>query len=78
MAYISRPFWVRFGDFEFPAALAHFFRFNPGLVCPDDDVSLCHCGNVPQAQARWVVVAAGGGGFMRKSEATGSYNHLQK
>ena len=21
---ISRPFWVRFGDFEFPAALAHF------------------------------------------------------
>ena len=27
MASISRPFWVRFGDFEFPAALAHFFGF---------------------------------------------------
>ena len=26
MASISRPFLVRFGDFEFPAALAHFFQ----------------------------------------------------
>ena len=23
---ISRPFWIRFGDFGFPAALAHFFQ----------------------------------------------------
>ena len=28
MASIWRPFWIRFCDFEFPAALAHFFRGN--------------------------------------------------
>ena len=28
MASISRPFLVRFGDFEFPAALAHFYGGN--------------------------------------------------
>ena len=38
-------------------------------VAPDisqyDDVSLCHCGNVPQAHARRVVAAGGGGGRFR-------------
>jgi len=28
MASISRSFLVRFGDFEFPAALAHFYGGN--------------------------------------------------
>ena len=31
MASISRPFLVRFGDFEFPAALAHFSGANVAM-----------------------------------------------
>ena len=69
MASISRPFLVRFCDFEFPAALAHFFGFKletgprfPGKC--GGLVAMCHCGNVPQAHARRV---AGGWAVSRES-----------
>ena len=55
MASISRPFWVRFGDFEFPAALAQFSGGNvPMWHCAT--VAMCH----RHTRGGWRVVAGGG------------------
>merc|ERR1711903_149219 len=70
MASIWRPFLVKFGDFEFPAALAHFFGFK--LL-----MTMCHCATVAMCHrhTRGGGGRAGGGGrFARKSGVTGSYS----
>ena len=71
MASIWRPFLVKFGDFEFPAALAHFFGFK--LL-----MTMCHCATVAMCHRHtrgggWRRRVAAGG-FARKSGATGSYS----
>ena len=53
MASISRPFLVKFGDFEFPAALAHSLGGN---------VPIWQCANVLLWQCAIGTRAAGGGG----------------
>ena len=57
---VPRPFFVRFDDFEFPAALAHFFRANVAMFHTHTGAG----GGGGRAVA--------GGSFARKSGATGS------